>query len=158
MYGIALPQTLTPTPKGMYQISDIVNNDKERIVALEQELFVLRSGKPFLRTDNHHNAASTSRPSAINIPAPGPPVVPNQSGPAISTPSPSTSSTATNPSTSILQPPVHPYAAAKENAYLPPMNTTSPLVRKVKNEKAHRTTPKHQSKTRKLRKTYFRVP
>jgi hypothetical protein len=48
MYGIALPQTSTPTPKGIYQISDIVNNNKECIAALEQELFTLWSGKPFL--------------------------------------------------------------------------------------------------------------
>jgi hypothetical protein len=120
MYGIALPQTSTPTPKGIYQISDIANNDKERIAALEQELFVLRSGKPFLRTDNHHNAAMTLRPAATNVPAPGPPTVPNPVHPAISTPPPSTSSTAPNPSTSTSQPPVHPYASAKENAYLPP--------------------------------------
>jgi hypothetical protein len=119
MYGIALPQTLTPTPKGIYQISDIANNDKECIAALEQELFMLRSGKPFSRTDNHHNAATTSRPLAPNVPALGPPVVQRPAGPAILTP-PSTSSMATNSSTSTSQPPVHPYTSAKENAYLSP--------------------------------------
>jgi hypothetical protein len=60
MYGIALPQNLTPTPKGIYQVADITNNDKERIAALKQELFALQSGKPFSQTDNCHNAASTS--------------------------------------------------------------------------------------------------
>jgi hypothetical protein len=39
-----------------------------------------------------------------------------------------------------------------------PTNATSPLVRKVKNEKACRTTPKHQSKTRRLHKTSFHAP
>jgi len=120
MYGIVLPQTSTSTPKGIYQISDIANNDKERIAALEQELFALHSGKPFSRTDNRHNAASTLRPTATNIPAPRHPIVPTQLGPAISIPPPSTLSTATNPSTSTSQPPIHPYASAKENTYLPP--------------------------------------
>jgi hypothetical protein len=120
MYGIALPQTLTPTPKGIYQISDIANNDKECIAALEQELFALRSGKPFLQTDNCHNAAPTSQPSTTNAPVPGPPIVPIPSGPVTSTPLAPTSSMATNPSTSTLQPPIHPYTSAKENAYLPP--------------------------------------
>jgi hypothetical protein len=47
MYGIALLQTLTSTPKGIYHVADITNNDKERIAALEQELFTLHSGKLF---------------------------------------------------------------------------------------------------------------
>jgi hypothetical protein len=38
MYGIALPQTSTSAPKGIYQVADIMNNDKEQIAALEQEL------------------------------------------------------------------------------------------------------------------------
>jgi hypothetical protein len=41
MYGIALSQTSTPTPKGIYQVVDIMNNDKNCIVALKQELFAL---------------------------------------------------------------------------------------------------------------------
>jgi hypothetical protein len=120
MYGIALPQNSTPTPKGIYQVADITNNDKEHIVALKQELFALQSGKPFSQTDNCHNAALTSRPSTTNVPAPGPQIVPNQSGPVILTPPPSTSSMATNPSTLTSQPPIHPYTSTKENAYLPP--------------------------------------
>ena len=113
MYGIASSPVSTP---GIYQITDISKNTDERISALEKELFALRSGKPFNRTDNRHVASSPqphiSRPLTSNVPAPAPTVPVRTTAPL--------APTTTNPSASTSQPPIHPYAGAKENSYLPP--------------------------------------
>jgi len=123
MYNIAPSMTSTTPPKGIYQDSDILATAQNRIAKLEQELFALRSGRAFARTDNNIPTVSPPRPS--NPPAPAerttPPIsVPSISSTATNPPTSTAQQPSTSETTSTSQPVVHPYAAAKENSYLPP--------------------------------------
>jgi hypothetical protein len=122
MYGIAPSPAPTTTPRGVYQINDMNVAADIRIARLEQELYALRSGRGFTRTDLDAPVVPVVQPSISSIPPPLAPIVP----PIPTVPAPSTSSIATNPPTSnatpasTSQPPVHPYAGTTENSYLPP--------------------------------------
>jgi hypothetical protein len=132
MYGIAPSPPSTPAPKGVYHVASLANNAEDRIAALEREIFALRSGKLFSRpASNQAATTSDTRPSSSR--APSEPVVqcPTNTPSASSTVTNHTTSTSTPPSSSasiteIPSPassssaPIHPYAAAKENSYLPP--------------------------------------
>ncbi|KAF8222324.1 hypothetical protein L208DRAFT_1524352 [Tricholoma matsutake] len=123
MYNIASSISLTTLPRGMYQVSEVSNTADDRIAELEEELFTLRSGRPYAQTDRN---MSTAQPRPSN-PVPPTPVQPTTAPRA---PVPSTLSMATNPPTSTsasatessptLPPIIHPYTTAKENSYLPP--------------------------------------
>jgi hypothetical protein len=122
MYGITPSPAPTTTPRGIYQINDMNVTADICIARLEQELYALRSGRGFTRTDLDVPVVPVIQPSISSIPPPPAPIVP-----LIPTvPAPSTSSIATNLPTSnatpasTSQPPVHPYAGTTENLYLPP--------------------------------------
>ena len=51
MYNIASSVSSTPAPRGIYQVSDLSNPVDDHIAHLEAELFALRSGRPYARTD-----------------------------------------------------------------------------------------------------------
>ena len=134
MYGIAPSTISTTSTRGVYQVTNMSTTPEARIAQLEQELYALRSGRNFARTDQHAETAPGLRPVPPPAPVPPPPVAPPVAAapPVQPAPAPSTSSTATNPPTSTIapstttapestsQPPIHPYAAAKENSYMPP--------------------------------------
>ncbi|KAF8221235.1 hypothetical protein L208DRAFT_1534265, partial [Tricholoma matsutake] len=139
MYNIA-PSTVSLTPsKGVYQINDLSTMAEDRIAQLKQEIYALRSGKPFTRTDSNVPATPTSWPS---IPATVERFV-------LQPPAPSISSTATNPPTSntapssiskrSLQPVIHPYNGAKENLYLPPHECNFTSIGKAKDSPSYHT-------------------
>jgi hypothetical protein len=153
MYGIAPSPPSTPAPKGVYHIASLANNAEDQIAALEQEIFALRSGKPFSRPATNQPAPSSdNRPSSR---APSEPVAQRPTN------TPSASSTVTNNPTSTSTPPsssasiteipspsasssqlsVHPYAAAKENSYLPPheRNFAGPLKGKECEDQTYHT-------------------
>jgi hypothetical protein len=120
MYNIA--PSSTPS-RGVYQVSDLSTTNEERIAKLEQELYALRSGRPFARTDPNVPTVPATRSSVPPAPTPVERSTPHE-------PVPSISSTATNPPASMQapsstsettsQPVVHPYGGTKENSYLPP--------------------------------------
>ncbi|KAF8227373.1 hypothetical protein L208DRAFT_1297008 [Tricholoma matsutake] len=92
--------------KGIYHNSTLTADSEDRIVALEREIFALRSVPV--------PAPSTSSSTMVN--------------PSTSTTAPTLASTSTSPASTTLPsttiPPmqtlVHPYASVRENAYLPP--------------------------------------
>ncbi|KAF8221882.1 hypothetical protein L208DRAFT_1527683, partial [Tricholoma matsutake] len=94
MYGIAPSPTPAPTPRGIYQITDMNTAADICIAHLEQELYALQSGQNFAR---HEPSPITAPVTTLNSPP-----TPNLQ-PLVSS-----------------QPPIHPYAAALENTYLPP--------------------------------------
>ncbi|KAF8219081.1 hypothetical protein L208DRAFT_1343549, partial [Tricholoma matsutake] len=131
---------IIPALMGIYQIMDMNTAADIHITHLEQELYALQSGRNFAQHEPGPIAAPVVQPSILSMAPSAEPV-------ALPTPTiapPSISSTVTNPSTSniapatalqttlnlqptpnlqplmSLQPPVHPYAAASENTYLPP--------------------------------------
>jgi hypothetical protein len=132
MYGITPSPPSTPPPKGVYHIASLTSNAKYWIVELEQEIFALRSGKPFAHLLMNQSATSSGNQASSSKP----PLEPTTPRPVKA---PSASSTATNHSTSILAPTsssssitepspsltsstqavIHPFAAAKESSYLP---------------------------------------
>jgi hypothetical protein len=132
MYGITPSPPSTPVPKGIYHVASLANNAEDRIVALEREIFMLHSGKPFSRPAANQPATTLdNQPSSSR--APSEPVAqhPMNTSSALSTITNHPTSTSTSPlsSASITEipppastssPPIHPYAAAKENLYLPP--------------------------------------
>jgi hypothetical protein len=127
MYGIAPSPVSSPSPRGVYPISTLADSSDDRIAALEQEIFALRSGKQFNRADKNSPAPPRNGPTASkNIDQVLPPAAPSNI-PQVSTSTsngiPSTTanntSTSAQPSTT-SQPPLHPFAGIKENTYLPP--------------------------------------
>jgi hypothetical protein len=133
MYGIAPSLPSTPAPKGIYHVVSLANNAEDRIMALEQEIYVLCSGKPFSCPATHQPAPSLdNRPSSSRAPLEPVAQCPTNTPSASSTVTNNPTSTVTPPSSSAsiteipsplassLQPSVHPYAAAKENSYLLP--------------------------------------
>jgi hypothetical protein len=160
MYGIASLPPSTPALKGVYHVTSLANNAEDRIMALEHEIFVLHSGKPFSRPATNQPAPSLdNQPSSSR--APSEPVT------QCPTNAPSASSTITNhptstltppsssasimeipsPSASSSPPPVHPYAAAKENSYLPPhkCNFMGPSKGKEHEDQTYHTQPPIQN-------------
>jgi hypothetical protein len=153
MYGIAPSPPSTPTPKGVYHVASLANNAEDRIAALEREIFALRSGKPFSRPASNQ-AAMTSDTWPSSSRAPSEPVVqrPTNTPSALSTVTNHTTSTSTPPSSSASiaeipspastsSPPIHPYAAAKENSYLPPheRNFAGPSKGKEREDRTYHT-------------------
>jgi hypothetical protein len=133
MYGIAPPPLSTPALKGVYHVTSLANNAEDRIAALERKIFVLRSGKPFSHPATNQPAPSSdNRPSSSRAPSEPVTQCPTNAPSALSTVTNRPTSTSTPPSSSasIMEipspsassspPPIHPYAAAKKNSYLPP--------------------------------------
>jgi hypothetical protein len=56
MYGIAPSLVSLPSPQGVYPISTLADSSDDRIVALKQEIFAFRSGKPFKPADRNSPA------------------------------------------------------------------------------------------------------
>ncbi|KAF8223469.1 hypothetical protein L208DRAFT_1517424, partial [Tricholoma matsutake] len=140
MYGIAPSPTPAPAPRGIYQIMDMNTAADIHIARLEQEIYALRSGRNFAQHKPSPITAPVVQPSISSMAPSAEPVA----LPTPTTAPPSISSTMTNPASSNIapsmalqmtlnsqsmpnlqplmsvQPPIHPYAAASENTYLPP--------------------------------------
>jgi hypothetical protein len=128
MYGIAPSPVSSPSPGGIYPISVLSHNSEDRIAVLEREIFALRSGKHFNRADQNSPAPPGRNDPTIskNVEQLTPPTATSNAPRApASTTNGIPSTTADNTSTSTqssttTQPPLHPFAGIKENAYLPP--------------------------------------
>ncbi|KAF8222443.1 hypothetical protein L208DRAFT_1322593 [Tricholoma matsutake] len=126
MYGIAPSPTPAPAPRGIYQIMDMNTAPDIHIACLEQELYALQTPvvQPLISS-----TAPSAEPVALPTPTATPPSISStMTNPASSNIAPSTTSQMTSNSQSMLnsqplvssQPPIHPYATASENTYLPP--------------------------------------
>jgi hypothetical protein len=135
MYSIAPLLVSLPSPRGVYPILVLSNHSKDHIVALEQEIFALQSGKQFNRADKTLPVIPdpltcippTTSAHIEEIPEPPvPSTTPNLTSTSHDnstlTNPPASNSTpiSSNQPLTTSQPPIHPFAGVKENSYLPP--------------------------------------
>ena len=129
MYGIVPSPVSSSSPRGVYPIANLTNHSDDRIAALERELYALRSGRNFNCADNNPAPVppSNQQPNPVIPPTSVPSTaacettIPPPSIPSSTIANPSTSTTTANQGAgSSTQPPIHPFAGIRENAYLPP--------------------------------------
>ncbi|KAF8237534.1 hypothetical protein L208DRAFT_1513706 [Tricholoma matsutake] len=125
--------------RGVYQITDLSTTAKDHITQLEQEIYALRSGRPFVRTDSNVPTVPTSWPS---IPVLVKRFVPQPPAPLILSTAANLPNSNLAPSSTSEKPSqlvIHPYNRAKENSYLPPHECNFASTGKAKDGPSYHT-------------------